>query len=195
MKKLVLFAAAFAAAAALQAAQLDWSLTSKAVTTQSGANGTGITAYLMGFESAAAADTYYASLKDGSVTLATATGAALDSAVTSTGKNWGSISKTTTSPSLVEGAVGYYALLFTEKVGEQDYFMLSGSASGQAYDPAGEIETEGQAVKFDAGAFGAAGSRSGWTAVSGGGGDVPEPTSGLLLLVGGAMLALRRKQK
>ena len=33
--------------------------------------------------------------------------------------------------------------------------------------------------------------------VSGGssGGGVPEPTSGLLLLVGGAMLALRRKQK
>ena len=30
---------------------------------------------------------------------------------------------------------------------------------------------------------------------SGGGGDVPEPTSGLLLLVGGALLALRRKQK
>lgn len=27
------------------------------------------------------------------------------------------------------------------------------------------------------------------------GGDVPEPTSGLLLLIGGAMLALRRKQK
>ena len=35
---------------------------------------------------------------------------------------------------------------------------------------------------------------SGWTAVSGGG-DIPEPTSGLLLLIGGAMLALRRKQK
>ena len=32
-----------------------------------------------------------------------------------------------------------------------------------------------------------------WTPTSGG--DVPEPTSGLLLLVGGAMLALRRKQK
>ena len=28
-----------------------------------------------------------------------------------------------------------------------------------------------------------------------GGGDAPEPTSGLLLLIGGAMLALRRKQK
>ena len=33
------------------------------------------------------------------------------------------------------------------------------------------------------------------TAQSGGSGGVPEPTSGLLLLVGGAMLALRRKQK
>ena len=33
---------------------------------------------------------------------------------------------------------------------------------------------------------------AGWTKT--GGGDVPEPTSGLLLLVGGAMLALRRKR-
>ena len=31
--------------------------------------------------------------------------------------------------------------------------------------------------------------------VTSGGGDIPEPTSGLLLLIGGAMLALRRKQK
>ena len=34
---------------------------------------------------------------------------------------------------------------------------------------------------------------SGWSKV--GGSDVPEPTSGLLLLVGAGMLALRRKQK
>ena len=33
---------------------------------------------------------------------------------------------------------------------------------------------------------------AGWTKT--GGSDVPEPTSGLLLLVGGAMLALRRKR-
>ena len=38
---------------------------------------------------------------------------------------------------------------------------------------------------------------SGTVVAKGGGGEggVPEPTSGLLLLVGGAMLALRRKQK
>ncbi len=34
-----------------------------------------------------------------------------------------------------------------------------------------------------------------WTSTGGGTTDVPEPTSGLLLLVGGALLALRRKQK
>ena len=34
-----------------------------------------------------------------------------------------------------------------------------------------------------------------YTAGGGGQGDIPEPTSGLLLLVGAGMLALRRKQK
>ena len=39
-------------------------------------------------------------------------------------------------------------------------------------------------------------SQAAWSgSVGGGGGDVPEPTSGLLLLIGGAMMALRRKQK
>ena len=35
---------------------------------------------------------------------------------------------------------------------------------------------------------------TGWVK-AGGSGDIPEPTSGLLLLVGGAMLALRRRQR
>lgn len=38
-------------------------------------------------------------------------------------------------------------------------------------------------------------STAAWSSVGGSGGGVPEPTSGLLLLVGGALLALRRKQK
>ena len=38
-------------------------------------------------------------------------------------------------------------------------------------------------------------SSANWSSASGGSGDIPEPTSALLLLMGGAMLALRRKQK
>ncbi len=43
--------------------------------------------------------------------------------------------------------------------------------------------------------LGTAGVTEGWKPLGDSGGDVPEPTSGLLLLVGGALLALRRKQK
>ncbi len=43
--------------------------------------------------------------------------------------------------------------------------------------------------------FGNMASQTQNTANWGGGGDIPEPTSGLLLLVGAGMLALRRKQK
>ena len=39
------------------------------------------------------------------------------------------------------------------------------------------------------------GNADNWKSFGTGGGDIPEPTSGLLLLVGAGMLALRRKQK
>ena len=59
--------------------------------------------------------------------------------------------------------------------------------------------TDVQTVKFtnsgDAKSFNVTPSGT-WTTIGGGGTDpLPEPTSGLLLLVGGAVLALRRKQK
>lgn len=189
MKKLMFMLAAVACAATMQAAQLDWDLSSKSVTMKSGVNAAGVPVYLLAFANSAAADTYYDSLKDGTVTLDAAKSGALDNATTGTGKSWGSVSKTTTSTSLTEGALGYYALLFTETVSGQDYFMLSAVSQGQAYNPSGTIETEGMKASFNAGKFGAAESRTGWTTAA------PEPTSGLLFLIGGAMLALRRKQK
>ena len=61
---------------------------------------------------------------------------------------------------------------------------------------AGNLSTAGSPTKTGYSAADIAASK---TAAGGykpfGGSDVPEPTSGLLLLVGGAMLALRRKQK
>ena len=49
-------------------------------------------------------------------------------------------------------------------------------------------------MKFVGSSFATTGA-TGWNTNGGGSTDVPEPTSGLLLLIGGAMVALRRKQK
>ena len=68
------------------------------------------------------------------------------------------------------------------------------ASSGQAYDTA--TDAVGSAIPAaDANAL-LATTKTAW-ATGGGGesGGVPEPTSGLLLLVGGALLGLRRKQK
>ena len=84
-----------------------------------------------------------------------------------------------------------YYFVMVDAAGEN--FKAIGTYAGTdiVYDTANQ---ESQITMNTSPAFAAAS----WTAVgggSGGGEGVPEPTSGLLLLVGGAMLALRRKQK
>ena len=69
------------------------------------------------------------------------------------------------------------------------YWTLA--SSGEAYTTS-STHTDSAIPASDANAL-LATTKTAWA--TGGGGDVPEPTSGLLLLVGGAMLALRRKQK
>ncbi len=76
---------------------------------------------------------------------------------------------------------------FTERVGDKDYFYISttASASSPATGSATINFTEGgvSTSVMDAASF----SGAGWYAI-------PEPTSGLLMLVGLAGLALRRKR-
>ena len=72
-----------------------------------------------------------------------------------------------------------------------DDYMISGAMSFSAYT-AGVDEAAGKSFTNTQGNN----PTSAWGPKSGsGGGDIPEPTSALLLLMGGAMLALRRKQK
>ena len=72
-----------------------------------------------------------------------------------------------------------------------DDYMISGAMSFSAYT-AGVDEAAGKSFTNTQGNN----PTSAWGPKSGsGGGDIPEPTSGLLLLVGAGMLALRRKQK
>ena len=190
MKKLMFMLAAIACAVTMQAAQLDWSLSKNSITTPESSTTymTGQTTYLLVFASASAADSYYASLKDGTVSLSTAIASAVGSGVGSTNsKSKGAITgATATNSSLVEGATYYAALLTTSGT---DKFILSAAQTGMAYNPTGTIETEGNAAGFMASHFSTvAESRTGWTTAA------PEPTSGILMLVGLGALALRRRK-
>ena len=187
MKKLMFMLAAVACAVTMQAAQMDWNINAKPITEPgSSTYMAGQTSYLLAFASSAAADDYYAALKDGTKTLAQAISEAVGSATGGTGKNAGKVAATATSSSLVEGGTYYMAILTTSGT---DKFILSDVRTGIAYNPTGTIETEGSAVTFTASNFSTtAESRTGWTTAA------PEPTSGILMLVGLGALALRRRK-
>ena len=99
----------------------------------------------------------------------------------------GATTKSTTGITLSDttsydaGDTVYSAVIFTATEGGKDYYM------GAKFT--GEIDALGSDLQF-ASLKSKVGS---WT-TSGGGTDIPEPTSALLLLVGGSMLALRRKR-
>ena len=89
---------------------------------------------------------------------------------------------TSTVTGLTEGETYYGTLVVTGTYGGQSYTI-------NISDPVSiKFKTSGTTTMNFKTSIEAAG---GWPAGEG----APEPTSGLLLLVGGAMLALRRKQK
>ena len=90
-----------------------------------------------------------------------------------------------TNDDLVEGKTYNYYLVLVDKVGE--------NYQATAYDYVARDPTSSPAESSYTLSF--ASTAISMTGFAPAGGDVPEPTSGLLLLVGGAMLALRRKQK
>ena len=85
-----------------------------------------------------------------------------------------------------------YTLILLEKTGaslsgyEGNYILVNGTST-QGSDP---MSGETWAVMVSPTVFGA----SDWVKMPSGGGDIPEPTSGLLLVLGGSILALRRKR-
>ena len=82
-----------------------------------------------------------------------------------------------------------YSLAALVMVG--DDYVISGPVSFRAYTTGVD-----EAVAANFASTQGSNPTTAWGPKSGsGGGDIPEPTSGLLLLVGAGMLALRRKQK
>ncbi len=186
MKK-VMFALFVAASAVVaNAAQVKWQLKSTSVSDANGAGlGSSPTVYMV---LASALDSSYES----------ATALAADS-VSSSGFTIGKKSATATgtyasSTIAIGDTVSYYLVMADP---DNDRYAVFGSYTSSAATADGANDyVDGvlqPAVTPTTDQYSASLSSATWTSF--GGSSVPEPTSGLLLLVGAGMLALRRKQK
>ena len=187
MKKLIVGMFALCAAVAAQAAYVDWQYKMTDKKTGGTDYSSGYTAYLL---TSAAWD----GIKD-SFDQTTLASKATDSSVfyqSSAGKSSYSYS-TGAGVASIRQATGdsgnYYVIL----ANADGYNVLLDNVTVASYEDATTVGTTPTALTITT-ARDASGGIS-MSAYPSGGGDVPEPTSGLLLLVGGAMLALRRKQK
>ena len=186
--------AAVAATVAVNAASVDWNYQITGDAGGSATEFTGYTAYLVDA-------TYYEGLSEVTADSITGTGKYLQSAaVTQTGTS----GKGTSKKYVFSTTAQEYAKDELNAGTSYDYYLVLVDAAGENYYAQAYSYTAREATSsYDADsiklAVNGSAVSSGMTAWSSGGtpdpGPIPEPTSGLLLLVGGAMLALRRKQK
>ena len=185
MKKLVVFAACAMLAAVTQAATVGWSLM--------GANSYANDAYqffVIGQNGVTSIATITALLDAGTDTSSYALGTGKIN-----GSGGASQAATATGAPTITGAGTYTAFYVvfdneTPASGSANYAVVSGAANLTK-----TIAATTAQVTFAAGnASSILNDSNNWKSF-GKSEPIPEPTSGLLLLVGGAMLALRRKQK
>ena len=183
MKKIMFTLAAVACAATMQAAQFEWSFSNVRDGWNSGDNKVGGTAYLFlvgGDVTEASIASTISGAADATALTTALGGKAIDTKSVEAGAGGGLTAEgiSATAPA---------SLFFVVVSGDNAY--QSGAMSLDSIQTIGSTEAIFGSQKS------ATQAAANWKTVGGGGGDVPEPTSGLLLLVGGAMLALRRKQK
>lgn len=180
MKKLVVFAACAMLAAVTQAASVGWSL--------AGANSYANDAYQ-----------FFVIGQNGATSIATIT-ALLDAGTDTSSYSFGSgtvaangsanVPANTSGKTLDAGTYTGFFVVFDDAApasGSANYAVVSGAANltrTVAANSAGVSFAAGSAATY-------LNDSSNWKSF----GPTPEPTSGLLLLVGAGMLALRRKQK
>ena len=180
MKKLIMFIAVAALAVVGYSAEVTWGTGNNWIKDKDGNNLAKNTDIMLIMASDASA-----------VSSALAAGTSIDSYVldtakTSNTKGYVAEHEVTVSSFTAGNSYDVAALIM-----KGDDYVISGTMSITAYT-AGVDEASGKSFGSTQGGS----PTSAWGPKSGsGGGDIPEPTSGLLLLVGAGMLALRRKQK
>ena len=187
MKKLMIAAAVICAAAFVQAASIDWGVPNNAILMGDGTSkpATGTLVYLI----------------NGSTTLDTIASAVSSGKVTEQDWYYGSKATSNTKGYIAENTVDGGSKLtagssynFSALLIDGDKYMVSKAFAQTAYTPGVD---EARSVSFDSSYFGAnaltasaAGAQNGWAATA----ATPEPTSAMLILLGFAGLALKRKR-
>ena len=190
MKKLIVVMFALCAAFAAQAAYVDWQYSVSEAKADGNDLTSGYTAYLL-------TSSAWDGIKD-NVTASALSGAATDSSafylagstkknnIYSTGAGGSSGSRQVSADS------GNYYVILSNGTG---YNIALNNVSVTAYsDPTGAGTGQTPSITIDDGTP-TLGTSITYTAFGGGGGSEPEPTSGLLMLVGLGVLGLRRKRK
>lgn len=193
MKKLM-FILATAAAVGVQAASLDWSIGAQAFNDQAASGDFTKTVYLLQVNTTEGSSyqNLIAALSGGTLEGGIAgfdasdwsaiVGSATSYSGTRMSRSYGKTSGTATVSSVGEAS---YRYLVFDTQGGNDYYMLSGTQTGLSYSSSPD---DGSPAAFKASDAGS------WTKYVPESGGAPEPTSGLLLLVGGSLLALRRRR-
>ena len=190
MKKLMIMLGAVAAAIGVQAASIDWSVANNGWVLDSGSKASsGFTVYLINgstaLETIAAAIDSKTGAFDADQTWVYGSAA--------TDNNKGRVSElTTTTDKLVRGTdYDFSVLLIDAGATGGPKYMVSAISTSSAYkvgdDEAASISFGTSALGANALTYAAGTAANGWAAV-------PEPTSGLLMLLGMAGLALRRRR-
>ena len=169
MKKLVMVLALVVAVVSAKAAYVDWAVSGAAAQEN-------YTVYLL-----ASSPAEYADVGE---LAAAAVGSAT---ILKSGRSYTTGAQQSSGATVTKDAVYYYAIVSGPDATSFNYVEATGLAS-KVYDPSAQESSPGGFNSISAAQIAAG------TKVDFGGGDVPEPTSGLLLLVGGAMLALRRRR-
>ena len=189
MKKLMITALVAMAAVVLNAASIDWSVEKKSFKMSDGSTKPDNTVvYLMAIANDAAYTALDTALANGTLKesgIKTYTGY-MDTANTTASPTSQTYAKASGTASVGDTLEHNYAIVVFDHnaTDSKDYYMLTAVAPGIGY--VGDPE-QGNAAVFGADHF----SENGWQVVTA---AAPEPTSGLLLLLGVAGLALKRKR-